>query len=219
MNNLKRIFISLKSQIDNVADEFENHEALASAAIQDLEAIGAKTSIHLQRVKRMSQQYEQQLTTLNKEAQRWSDRAVKVRDEDEQKALQCIKRLRITRQQIEQIEHHLISAKTQETKIQSDLNAVQNQLLALKNKKEILSARQNSTLAKGVMEKNNGYKSTEATDIFQRWEETVSGVEFTHLEAMEIDSFASAFEQEEDDIELKMMLDKLTQKPTSSESE
>ena len=219
MNNLKRIFISLKSQIDNVADDFENHEALAGAAIQDLEAVGAKTSIHLQRVKNMSHQCEQELANLNKEAQRWSDRAVKVRNEDEQKALQCIKRLRITRQQIEQIEQHLISAKNQETKIQADLNAVQTQLLALKNKKELLSARQNSTLAKDIMEKNRGYKGTEAADIFQRWEETVSGVEFTHPETMEIDSFASAFEQEEDDIELKMMLDELTQKPTSSESE
>ncbi len=36
MNSLKRIFVSLKGQIDHVADEFENHEALAGAAIQDL---------------------------------------------------------------------------------------------------------------------------------------------------------------------------------------
>lgn len=28
MNSLKRIFVSIKSQIDHVADEFENHEAL-----------------------------------------------------------------------------------------------------------------------------------------------------------------------------------------------
>ena len=109
--------------------------------------------------------------------------------------------------------------KNQETKIQADLNAIQNQLLALKNKKELLSARQNSSFAKGVMEKNQGYQGADAEDIFQRWEETVTGTEFNTPETMEVDNLASGFEQEEDAIELKMMLDELTQKPTSSESE
>ena len=50
MNSLKRIFVSIKSQVDQVADEFENHEALAGAAIQDIQAIGSKTRLHLHKL-------------------------------------------------------------------------------------------------------------------------------------------------------------------------
>ena len=56
MNSLKRIFVSIKSQIDHVADEFENHEALATAAIQDLQELSRKTRLHLHRVSKMSEQ-------------------------------------------------------------------------------------------------------------------------------------------------------------------
>ena len=116
MNSLKRIFITLKGQIDSVADEFENHEALAGVAIKDLEAIGSKTSMHLHRTKAMISQYEKNIAELNQDAERWSARAVKVRAGDEQKALQCVKRLRLTRQQLEQMEQQLQESRKLEVK-------------------------------------------------------------------------------------------------------
>lgn len=75
MNSLKRIFLSLKGQIDHVADEFENHEALASAALQDLQAIASKTRLHLHRVSKMSEQYQQQLAKQQEQVYLWSERA------------------------------------------------------------------------------------------------------------------------------------------------
>ncbi len=68
MNNLKRIFVSIKSQIDHVADEFENHEALAGVAIEDLQEIASKTRLHLHRVSKMSEQYQKQLSDQQEQA-------------------------------------------------------------------------------------------------------------------------------------------------------
>lgn len=212
MNSLKRIFVSMKSQIDHVADEFENHEALAGVAIQDLQTMASKTRLHLHRISKMSEQYDKQLQTLQEQADLWSSRAIKAKQEDEQKALQCVKRLRQTRQQITALEKQYQDNTVQESKIRDDLNAIQNQLESMKNKKEILAARQNRTNVQDILQHSQGGTLQEAQNIFERWEGTVVGSEFDIPEPIiDADHFAKEFEQEEDNLALKKMLDELTE--------
>jgi phage shock protein A len=52
----------------------------------------------------MSEQYQQQLAKQQEQVYLWSERAIKVRAEDEQKALQCVKRLRVAQQQVNLLE-------------------------------------------------------------------------------------------------------------------
>ena len=213
MNSLKRIFVSIKSQVDQVADEFENHEALAGAAIQDIQAIGSKTRLHLHKVSKLSAQYQKQLEEQQEQARLWSDRAIKAKDKDEQKALQCVKRLRQTQQQITLLEQQYIESTAQELKIRDDLKGLSEQLQVLTNKKEILAARQNRANVKESLNDNRGNPVQEVNNIFERWEGAVVGSEFEVPEQHEvdIDNFAAEFEQKEDDLALKKMLNELTE--------
>lgn len=219
MNNLKRIFVSIKSQVDQVADEFENHEALAGAAIQDLQAIGSKTRLHLHKVSKLSVQYQQQLDQQQELARLWSERAIKAREEDEQKALQCVKRLRQTQQQIKMLEKQCEQSTAQELKIRNDLNSISEQLQVLKNKKEILAARQNRASIQDSLNNTKGNPVQEVNNIFERWEGTVVSSEFEVPDhELDTDNFANEFEQEEDDLALKMMLDELSAPKKASEN-
>lgn len=214
MNSLKRIFVSLKGQIDHVADEFENHEALAGAAIQDLQAIASKTRLHLHRVSKMSEQYQQQLAEQQEQARLWSERAVKVRVEDEQKALQCVKRLRLAQQQMNLLDQQYQQSTAQEAKVRDDLNIISEQLLVLKNKKEILAARQNRA---GIQREHQGDSMLDVQSVFARWEGAVVSTEYEVPDAIvDTDNFANEFEQEEDQLALKMMLDELTESNQTS---
>jgi len=214
MNSLKRIFVSLKGQIDHVADEFENHEALAGAAIQDLQAIASKTRLHLHRVSKMSEQYQQQLAEQQEQASLWSERAVKVRAEDEQKALQCVKRLRLAQQQMSLLEQQYQKSTAQEAKVRDDLNTISEQLLVLKNKKEILAARQNRV---GIQREHQGDSMQDVQSVFERWEWAVVSTEYEIPDAIvDTDNFANEFEQEEDELALKIMLDELTESSQTS---
>jgi len=214
MNSLKRIFVSLKGQIDHVADEFENHEALAGAAIQDLQAIASKTRLHLHRVSKMSEQYQQQLAEQQEQASLWSERAVKVRAEDEQKALQCVKRLRLAQQQMNLLEQQYQKSTAQEAKVRDDLNTISEQLLVLKNKKEILAARQNRV---GIQREHQGDSMQDVQSVFERWEWAVVSTEYEIPDAIvDTDNFANEFEQEEDELALKIMLDELTESSQTS---
>ena len=219
MNNLKRIFVSIKSQIDHVADEFENHEALAGVAIDDLQEIASKTRLHLHRVSKMSEKYKQQLIVQKQQANLWSDRAIKSKDKDEQKALQCVKRLRQIQQQIKSLEQQCIESTAQEEKIQADIELIQDQLQTLKTKKEMLAARQNRSNLQGSLSIKSSGSLQEVQNVFERWEGSVVSSEFsTSEQTIEIDSLAQPFEQEEDGLALKMMLDELTEKANTSEN-
>lgn len=219
MNNLKRIFVSIKSQVDQVADEFENHEALAGAAIQDLQAVGSKTRLHLHKVSKLSAQYQKQLEQQQELARLWSERAPKARKEDEQKALQCVKRLRQTQKQITLLEKQCEESAEQESKIRNDLNTISEQLQVLQNKKEILAARQNRASVQDTLKNKAGNPVQEVNNIFERWEGRVVSSEFEVPDVdIDTDNFASEFEQEEDELALKKMLDELSEEKSSSEN-
>ncbi len=212
MNSLKRIFFTLKAQLEEVADDFENHEAVAGIAIKELEAFQGKTRIHLHRLQEMIRQFETKLTELKKEAEIWSTRAVKLKDQDETKALECVKRMLDAQKQIKAIEPELVKTKEQFGQCQKDLADIQTQLQALHTQKEVLSARQNRIQLQSSMRPEFADPAGGAQAVFKRWEQSVVGAELTGPTPPVKDSFAEAFAQEESTLELKLLLDELADK-------
>ncbi len=214
MNSLKRLYISIKGQVDQVADEFENHEALAGVAIQDLQTIASKTRLHLHRISKMTEQYQKQLKEQKEQEILWTNRAIKAKKQDEQKALQCVKRLVQTKKQITLLEQQLQGSAEQENKIRDDLNAIQEQLQILKTKKEILAVRQNRSHLQNALQDNQSDPLGNVQQVFDRWEERVASSEFD-APAETTDALSNDFEKEEETMALKIMLDKLTESDNS----
>jgi len=217
MNSLKRIFISVKGQIDHAADEFENHEALAGVAIQDLQSIASKTRLHLHRISKMTEQYQKQLDDQKQQQELWTARAIKAKKQDEQKALQCVKRLCQTKKQISLLEQQHEASTQQENKIREDLNTIQEQLLVLKNKKEMLAVRQTRTQLQNSIQDNKENSLDNVQQVFDRWEGRIVSEEYD-VPADMSDTLSSSFEQEEETLALKMMLDELTDSSNSSDN-
>ena len=209
MNSLKRIFFTLKAQLDEVADDFENHEAVAGVAIKELEAYQGKTRIHQHRLQEMIQQFETKLGDLNKEAETWSARAVKLKEQDEAKALECVKRLVQVQKQMKAIEPELAKAKEQFGQCHKDLSEIQAQLHALHTQKEVLSARQNRIHLQSSLRTEHSNPATGAQAVFKRWEQSVIGAELTGSVPPIKDSFADEFVQEESTLELQILLAEL----------
>jgi len=217
MNSLKRIFISVKGQIDHAADEFENHEALAGVAIQDLQSIASKTRLHLHRISKMTEQYQKQLEDQKQQQELWTARAIKAKKQDEQKALQCVKRLYQTKKQITLLEQQHEASTLQENKIREDLNTIQEQLLVLKNKKEMLAVRQTRTQLQNSIQDNKENSLDNVQQVFDRWEGRIVSEEYD-VPADMSDTLSSSFEQEEETLALKMMLDELTDSSNPSDN-
>lgn len=206
MNNFKKIFVSIKSQIDSIADDFENHEALATAAINDLQQLAVTTRKHEFRVLNLIAQYQRQIAELEQQQTLWTERALKVRDQDQQKALQCMKRLRDVNQQLEQLNRQLEASQLQADSIQNDLRSIEEQILDLKSKKEELAARQHRSHLQQSM-KGANTSAIDVQSVFDRWEGSVVGDEYQSEH--EIDTLANSFERQDDQMELLMMLEEL----------
>jgi len=216
MNSLKRLYISIKGQIDQAADEFENHEALAAAAIQDLQAIASKTRLHLHRISKMTEQYQKQLDEQKQQETLWTARAIKAKKQDEQKALQCVKRLMQTKKQITLLEQQHEASTGQENKIRDDLNSIQEQLLILNNKKEMLAVRENRIHLQDTLHDNSVNPIDSVQQVFDRWEGRVVSSEYDTPENT-ADTLLDNFEQEEEEQALKMLLEELCDTDIPSE--
>ncbi len=93
MNTVKRLFVSFKHQIDSVAADLEDHQALVATAIEELDTAGADTKIQLNQLRNQIHSDQQKQKSVADEAALWADRAVQVREQDEAKALDCVKRM------------------------------------------------------------------------------------------------------------------------------
>ncbi|GAB6141027.1 hypothetical protein JCM14076_17560 [Methylosoma difficile] len=218
MNSLKRLFITVKTQIDGLVDDFENHEAVAGVAIKDLEDWRSQTRIHQHRLQKMIADFDSQLAELATEAATWSARAVKVRETDEQKALECVKRMRRAQQQSQLIARQLQTTQQQLAQLDADLATIQNQLHTLNSQKAVFAARQNRIQLQSGLKSGRDNPAEQAQKIFNRWEEAITGAELTSPEPVNTDPFADSFAQEEDALALTMLLDELTAKASPAKS-
>ncbi len=131
--------------------------------------------------------------------------------------MQCVKRLRQIQQQIKSLEQQCQESTAQEEKIRADIELIQDQLQSLKNQKEILAARQNRASIQDSLGDNQSSSFQEVQDVFQRWEGSVVSSEFSVPDQnIDDDTFAQPFEQEEDELALKIMLDELIAQNTPS---
>jgi phage shock protein A len=216
MYPFKKILISLKAQINNVVDDFENHEALAALAIEEIEKIGRNSRIQLNRIRNRISELENKISALKLDAEKWSERAVKLEATDRESALNCVKRLKEAQKQIEILSLQQQKTIAQETKISADLVQISEQIGALRTRREDLISRQNLAKAKGKAATDGPGPARDANAIFERWESRVVGDEFEIPCEAPNDPFAERFETEEQDADLNATLAMLVEQSRKS---
>lgn len=216
MNSVKRILISLKTQMSHVVDDFENHEALATVAIDEIEKIGRNSRIQLNRVRNRITELEKKFEEQQADVEKWSERAVKLESSDRESALNCVKRLKDAEKQIEILGRQRQQAIAQEKKISADLARISEQVGELKTRRESLIARQNVVQTTAKAGRDYGNPVGNASSLFDRWENQVLGSEFELPADDPTDAFEEHFEKQEYEVDLKETLAKLVEKNRNS---
>ena len=215
---IKTILTSINASFDGMVRKIENHEAVADYTIQEVRESAAKIRGQLnQACARRATQSNQEKQLLD-DCQRWRERAIACRDDDEEKALRCIqsfkncdKALAALRQQTEE-NQRLIED------LESHLADVERHLSDLQNKKESLSARAARNKAASCVQQHT--PSPDNENIFERWEMQVIADEYiTTPYVSSSDSLDREFRQLEDRVTLKAELEALIKnnKPLSGE--
>lgn len=206
MKIVKKWIIQLGANFNWILTQIENHEALVDSAINEMKSSRLNAVRQLGRIENDGKKLKQKLVELNNESELWKSRALSIHEKDRNRALECIKRQKITEKQISYLEVQSLNQQKLEKGLSEDLSNLDLKLEELKRKKNEYTARE----ARGeILEsKLNSEMSIigEIDDIFERWDSKIAESEsFKNLK----DSFEDQFLIQEEAKELEESLDQL----------
>ncbi|MCC6953972.1 MAG: PspA/IM30 family protein [Deltaproteobacteria bacterium] len=194
MNIMKRWTTSLTSSFDWVISQVENHDALVTGAIREMQVAGSKARVQLDRVRRDGEKMRRRVFELDEILVSWEDRAVRSAA-DREKALECLRRKRTAEREQEHLRSQIAEHVRVEAQLSKDMKTIEERIQELKRKKNTLSARQYRAEAMKAGQLGELGLITEIDDIFDRWEMKLGQYEST---SVEVDELAEEFETAED---------------------
>lgn len=203
MKTIKRWTSTISSSFDWLISQVENHEALVTTAIREMQQAATNANIQLAKVRRDGAVMRERLEQLKLADKQWEERAAAIFDEDSEKALECMRRKKRVCNEIQQLEAGIREHSALESQLSKDLHTIQTRIAELKRKKNALAAREYRAQAVHAGACEDIGIITELDDIFNRWESRISAFE---MYQSPIDTFEEEFSREEEEQELQAEL-------------
>ena len=208
MARIKRWTHGFVASIDSMIVQVENHEALATSALRDLEHGVARSKVQLMRVERDGRALKQALAEEREAATRWRDRAR--REEHEARALECLRRYKRSQARSDELLHAQAEHERVELQLKRDVQTLERKLLELRQQRNTMRTRQSRAEAFSVVQGQGDVERGEIGEIFERWETRVAETEVqSGCLVASVDSFDDEFLDAEEEASLKLELREL----------
>jgi phage shock protein A len=177
MARFKRWTHEVVASIDSMIVQVENHEALATSTLRELEQGIARSKVQLMRVERDGSALLQALAEEREAAARWRERAK--REELEPRALECLRRHKRSESRVSELTHNQTEHARVEQQLKRDIQTLERRLIELRQQRNTLRTRQSRAEAFTVVQGNGDLENGEVGAIFERWESRVAETEVT----------------------------------------
>jgi phage shock protein A len=205
MARIKRWTHGFVASIDSMIVQVENHEALATSALRDLEQGVARSKVQLLRVERDGRALAQALADEREAAARWRDRAR--REQDEQRGLECLRRFKRAETRVSELSHNQLEHDRIEQQLKRDVQTLERRLVELRQQRNTMRTRQSRAEAFNVVQGSGDVENGEIGQIFERWETRVAESEVASgCLVASIDSFDEEFLDAEEAASLRLEL-------------
>lgn len=219
MKAFKRLAVTIQSRTEELIGSLENHQAVAESMIQQMKQAAAKARIHFARVQADRQRLERRLRELHDAELRWVERARRVSSTDETRALACVRRLKATREEIARVESEREQVAKADRALAADLERLERQLAELERRKNTLACRQGCVDALTAVERADATNLEDLCGAFSRWETSVMEKEImTGRHEKPVDPVENDFAAEEEERELRSMLDDIIAAPEAGDN-
>lgn len=210
MSRMKRTLSALFYKVDQVVGEIENHDAVITQAIAEQQKMLAKARIEYRRLQSQRTKAEDDILALREKTKTWKDRALGV-GEDEDTAVACVAQMERLEAQVEQRQRMVAEFQQAQVRMNEDIQRAEAQLRDLKQKHQLLRARQTTADALGSLGDLGQTRGHDLQDSFDRWEVRISQHEVLTDVELGIDDEAldRQFRKEEDRAKLKSRLQDL----------
>ncbi len=205
MARFKRWTHGFVASIDSMIVQVENHEALATSALRDLEQGIARSRVQLMRVERDGRALKQALSEEQESAARWRDRAR--REESEARGLECLRRHKRSESRVAELTHNQAEHERIEQQLKRDVQTLERRLIELRQQRNTMRTRQSRAEAFSVAQGQGDVADGEIGQIFERWESRVAETEVASgCLVASIDSFDEEFLDAEEAASLRLEL-------------
>ncbi len=206
MSFIRRISTSITSTVDRAVSKVENHDAIVNAALRDTRQAAARSRVRLERVRKDGNSLKTRYKELQLNVTRWGDRARLVAQDDEKKALECLRRRRECQKQVENLRESIAKHDELEARIAEQVQKIEARIGEVSHQRNMMRSRQSVADAMRTINKIEGVSYGEIEDTFDRWEINLGETEIMLGANAVSDPLDTEFLAEEDAEELRTEL-------------
>lgn len=214
MKTFKRWTTCIASGFESVINQVENHESVVTNSIRDLQEAAARAKVKVNRLKRDLANMRSKSAELELNRDLWNQRALKLRDSDKPKALECLRRRKRVEAELERLQAEIPQHATLADQIEADVSKLEGRIEELKRKKRAFSSRSCRAKALEISGSIDDLNGSDLEDTFERWEIKLAESEICAHVAT--DSLETQLQREEETAELEAELDALSDKTTDT---
>jgi phage shock protein A len=213
MGTIARWTSRITASFDWLLDQVENHEALVTSAIKEMQEAASKAHVQLRRVQKDGERLRERHAVALEKTNLWRERALRVHDSDRSKALECMRRRKAAEREVDYLQKQLKEHDRVLLQLKADLGLIGDRIEELKRRKNAFSARQTRTEAIEVIQREELSAVREIDEVFDRWEIKLGVCDLANIAA---DSLEEEFEEGERLEELEVALDALVRENTAA---
>lgn len=215
MSVLKRFSTTVVAHIDRLVGSIENHDAVIDAAIRNARQAAARATVRLERVRRDGERLRQRLDTLRANEQNWARRARACAAQNEDTALECLRRRNACTRQAGELTTALTRHVELEARLAADIQQAQHRVRDMSQQRNLMRSRQAAAEALTTIACMGEQFAVEVDDAFERWEIKVTEAELAADSRTPRDPLESGFADAEERAALKSELNELIAKEGS----
>ena len=205
MRIFKRVSQSVTLGVESLLDSLENQEAVARATIREVEHGAGRVRVRRQALDRELARLEQQKGALERDAETWHGRAARLRGEQDEQALECLRRRRQALAAAQALGVRLEEQRALLARIRDDEQAIGDKLGELRQREAELVSREARVSAQAAA---GGLVDVDG--VFDRWEARVAGHAGAERPDGLPDAFARGLAEEEERASLRAELEALS---------
>lgn len=212
MQKIKRWTVGLFSGVDRVVGKIENQEAVVDAILRNVRKGTARAKVRLGAVQRDGQALRSRLDDARGNESSWTDRARRTAPENENRALECLRRARRARDEVGRLEQRLDEHSRVELRLKKEIATLEERGRELGERRNLMRSRSSRAEALRLARSLESGGLGDLDEVFERWEVRVTEAEIeSGLDdpAISTDAFADAFRDQEEDSDLRHELAEL----------
>ena len=210
MSRFKQWSTVFFSRVDGMVSRMENHEALVDSAIREVRQSLARAKVQLGRVQLDRRNIDSRHQQAHEAIQTWTERAAAVAEQDEQRAIECLRRKHASAREADALAQRLAQQRQMEDKLVADIESVEQRLSGLLQQRNLLRTRESTAAAKGAMDTAASPFGEDVSEVMERWETQVIEAELGSGDSATLDGFSDDFIAAEEQQALREELRQLT---------